>query len=468
MKWSDLLCEKRVRDIYGGEKSSKIDNDPRTPFERDYDRTVFSTPFKRLQDKAQVFPLEEHDAVRTRLTHSLEVSSVARGLAAAAAETAKNDLDVAQRLHLRTIAATCALVHDLGNPPFGHAGERAIVEWFEGQQMTVNPQAASFAVFGKDTQLASDFLRFDGNAQTQRLISRLQVLSDDFGLNLTAATISASCKYTGPSNEVIPDGPNASRKKHGYFASENDLMSRIRENVGAGFSRHPIAVLVEAADDIVNAAADLEDGVRKKCFDWNFLEQQLGDSIEKHQYLASLVEKIKARFTADQTGGSTYSEACVAEFRIGAIAEMVIAVKKAFEESYSAIMDGTFDKSLIKISSAAELNKACKDIAKKHMFTNPVVIRRELMGRRVIHDLMDFYWPAICKTTDGDGLDHFLKKTYEQISPNYRSVFERRIKGSSLGTALPAEYYRMQLLTDQIAGMTDSFAVQLHRQLFNA
>jgi dGTPase len=266
MKWAELFSEQRVRDIYKKEGSAKIDDDPRTPFERDYDRTVFSTPFKRLQDKAQVFPLEEHDAVRTRLTHTMEVSCVARGLASAVAEIAKDRLTPKQGLDLRMIASTCGLMHDLGNPPFGHAGERAIVEWFEAQQTTLTPNAASFAAFGGATQFASDFRLFDGNAQTQRLISRLQVLSDEFGLNLTAATISASCKYTGPSHEVAPHGDDAARKKHGYFASENDLMQKIREIVGSGFDRNPIAVLVEAADDIVNAAADIEDGVRKQCF----------------------------------------------------------------------------------------------------------------------------------------------------------------------------------------------------------
>ena len=187
MNWNQLLSTKRVKALWGEKSSTISEGDPRSEFDRDYGRAVFSTPVRRLQDKAQVFPLEEHDAVRTRLTHSLEVSSVARSLGEAAERQAlkREGTGFTKAGCIPTIAATCGLIHDLGNPPFGHAGELAIADWFQKREHA-NP--GLFSDFdpkdGKtkapDTQFAKDFLNFEGNAQTQRLLSRLQVLADDY------------------------------------------------------------------------------------------------------------------------------------------------------------------------------------------------------------------------------------------------------------------------------------------------
>lgn len=262
MNWSQLLSTKRVKALWGEKSSVMIDGDPRSEFDRDYGRTVFSTPVRRLQDKAQVFPLEEHDAVRTRLTHSLEVSSVARSLGEAAERFAsgKRELGSAHAGCISTIAATCGLIHDLGNPPFGHAGELAIADWFRKKEKAdpnifddFDPKDGKTGA--RDTQFAKDFLNFEGNAQTQRLLSRLQVLADDYGLNLTCGTLSASCKYVAQSDST--DKADQARKKHGYFASENDLIARIRSEVGTGEARNPITFLVEASDDIVYSTVDL-------------------------------------------------------------------------------------------------------------------------------------------------------------------------------------------------------------------
>jgi len=169
MNWKQLLSTKRVKGLWEEKSSIMIDGDPRSEFDRDFGRSVFSTPVRRLQDKAQVFPLEEHDAIRTRLTHSLEVSSVARSFGDAAERMARKrgGLDDSLIGSIPTVAATCGLIHDLGNPPFGHAGELAISDWFRKQDKA-NP--ALFAAFdprdGKrgalDTQYALDFLSFEG------------------------------------------------------------------------------------------------------------------------------------------------------------------------------------------------------------------------------------------------------------------------------------------------------------------
>jgi len=273
MEWNQLLSPKRIKQLYKGGEGSKQPGDPRTEFERDYGRAVFSTPVRRLQDKAQVFPLERHDAIRTRLTHSNEVSSVARGLAGAAAAwmLKKGHLKNSEQENAITaIGATCGLIHDVGNPPFGHAGERTIRDWFSQQLASDAGLRDEFG--GPKTQETQDFLKFEGNAQTQRLLSKLQVLTDLHGLNLTCGTLSASCKYVARSHET--DDARHEHSKPGYFASENELIEKIREETGTRTARNPIAFLVEASDDIAYSTVDLEDGIKKGVLTWDVLEKK--------------------------------------------------------------------------------------------------------------------------------------------------------------------------------------------------
>jgi len=208
MDWQKLLSTRRVRQLAGGKASEQAPTETRTEIHKDYGRAVFSTPVRRLQDKAQVFPLEPIDAVRTRLTHSLEVSAMARGLANGVCQKLLK-LPKVERPHritpadaydIETIAATCGLLHDIGNPPFGHFGETAIRDWFHKENLK-NPSTLNFD-WPQGEALRNDLLNFEGNAQTIRLLSKLQVLSDRFGLNLTAATFSALCKYTASSLEI--------------------------------------------------------------------------------------------------------------------------------------------------------------------------------------------------------------------------------------------------------------------------
>jgi dGTPase len=470
MNWKQLLSTKRVKALWGEKSSEVLQGDPRSEFERDYGRTVFSTPVRRLQDKAQVFPLEEHDAVRTRLTHSLEVSSVARSLGEAAERLAmeRGEIGVGHYGSIQTIAATCGLIHDLGNPPFGHAGELAIADWFEGKQ---RDDSTFFGCFdphdgkttGRETQFAKDFLKFEGNAQAQRLLSSLQVLADEYGLNLTCGTLSASCKYIARSDSI--DSSDQAKKKHGFFASENELISKLRAEAGTGEARNPIAFLVEASDDIVYSTVDLEDGIKKRCLSWQFLEDQLlsrCDSEALNRTLAKAKEKI------DPAGfkGQVRDEAMSVAFRTFAIAEMVVATIKLFESEYDRIMSGNYPHEILYQSDAGSLVRACKSIAQEHVYVTSEVVKREIRGREVIFDLLDLYWDAAQKIEPGKKLKGFNDKIYSQISSNYRQIFEQKIsKTEELGIA--RQYFQMQLITDQVCGMTDSFAVKLHRELKN-
>lgn len=297
LDWNKLLYTKRIRELRGGRTSTRTAQDIRSEFDRDYDRAVFSTPVRRLQDKTQVFPLEPNDAVRTRLTHSLEVSTLARGLVRAVAQQLVNKKRISQdqAFGIEAIASTCGLIHDLGNPPFGHAGERAISSWFKKKldqdadffkDLDNHPQAV---------QLRNDFLEFEGNAQTLRIVSKLQLLADRHGLNLTVGTLSAAMKYTAASDEIGKGVPHE-KEKPGYFASEQDVVDIIRDQTGTGAARNPIAYLVEACDDTIYATVDIEDGIKKGVITWQSLEHALLEEakssaakilIEKHLHDAS-------------------------------------------------------------------------------------------------------------------------------------------------------------------------------------
>ena len=260
MKWAQLLSRQRL-----GSNRLPSAETSRTDFQRDFDRIVFCSAFRRMQDKTQVFPLSTVDYVRTRLTHSLESSSLGRSMGTLVGE------QVIQRHRLRgfeasdfgDICAAACLAHDIGNPPFGHSGEDAIRYWareasYGRRRVSMLPEATR-----------EDFLCFEGNAQGFRILTRLQNPDEPGGLQLTSATLAAFSKYP---REAWLGGnrfDGASAKKQGFVAEDRPLFNEIAENVGllrrheryAIWRRHPLAFLVEAADDISYRVIDLEDGL---------------------------------------------------------------------------------------------------------------------------------------------------------------------------------------------------------------
>ncbi len=456
-QWSNLLNSER-------ERTSSTTDEHRTEYDRDYDRAVFSTPVRRLQDKAQVFPLEPSDSVRTRLTHSLEVSTVARDLARSAARwiVEKEDTGVDNPVEaIATIASTCGLIHDLGNPPFGHAGEAAISSWFEAYSR--NSSTKKLGNFAPDSQEALDFLHFEGNAQTFRLLSKLQVLADRNGLNLTYATLSAARKYLAPSHQVGRNGDHA-WSKTGYFLSETRLVENIDDATKTEGKRNPITFLVEASDDIVYATVDLEDAVRKKVLTWRAVQDGLEKDCEPAIY-KECMERTK-RIAHDYTTGldtSVPDDQIVQAFRIAAIGMMVPSVLDHFKRRYEDIMKGNYTSELITECGMGSLRKAAKNIAKRSVYNDPEILALELMGRNVIHDLLTFFWESASVAGKVEPSGAFSKRIYSLFSDNYRHAFIDALTSSGL----PLEYCRMQLITDYICGMTDTFACTLHRKLHN-
>lgn len=486
MEWDKLLSDRRVRDFFVEQMPREKNN--RTEFERDYDRAIFSTPVRRMHDKAQVFPLEPNDSVRTRLTHSLEVSTVARDMARVIGSWLnkdKKEIDEKQAKALETIAATCGLIHDLGNPPFGHAGEEAISEWFKEKEKDFKERKGDFwnfdSVGSREDQLKNDFLKFEGNAQTLRLVSKLQILSDLYGLNFTCATMSAACKYVVPSDKI--NKGLHEKKKVGYFASEELIIDLVRNETGSGEVKNPITFIVEAADDIVFSVVDLEDGVKKGVIDWEELKHKLekyskGNTNMLRSCFKKAEKLIDEKDTRVNLKGKSRDEAMAQAFRVWAIGESVHAVIESFKNQYENIMNGSYHNELFEDSDAYSLIKACKDVGFNNVYRAEQVIRKEVMARRVIHDLMELFWEGVSKKKDER--TRFEEEIYNLMSENYRTVFEtiedmpnplpeyRDVYDKSRGSEkLLENYCCMQLVTDYICGMTDTFACTLHRQLTN-
>ena len=469
MSWEKILNADRPR-------KSTSESDHRTQFERDYDRAIFSTPVKRMQAKAQVFPLERHDAVRTRLTHSLEVSSIARGLAIAIAQwlVKRKEIDLSKAREIEAIAATCGLLHDLGNPPFGHAGELAIREWFE----KLNNDNKLLERFKNDQQLLQDFLKFDGNAQTLRLVAKLQILADPNGLNLTYGTLSALCKYTVSSNEADKDNNNHAKRKPGYFASEKELVREIRDKTSTGNNRNPITYLVEAADDIVYSIADVEDAIKKNIFTWEWLKGKMkkfngeikSSSPNPNEKL--IVRALSLKDTILKAGNDELPESLpddvhASAFRTAVIGIIVPAAIETFKQHYIEIMCGQYEGELVSDGSAAPLINGFKKIGRQYVYSTESTLKLELMGRKIIKDLLSLFSEGVEKLPLDKKIvtKEFHGKIGALLSENYRRVFYNSVEEMP---EIPACYHRYQLLTDYICGMTDSFAQRLHADLTNA
>jgi dGTPase len=359
---------------------------------------------------------------------------------------------------IETIAATCGMIHDLGNPPFGHAGEQAISDWFK----------RSFKgekTFGGKRPLAKDFTQWEGNAQTIRLVSRLQVLADEYGLNLTCGTFSAASKYLAAADKTDPT--KHEWRKPGFFASEAEVVARVREQVGTGDARNPIAYIVEAADDIVYCTVDLEDGIKKRIFPWDRLEQELRENADKCPHLERALS-----FARQKIGSSvprTMKDDCLIQaFRTYAINELAVSVIDEFKRKYSGIMKGDYHGELTQDCSASPMLKACKAFLKEVVYKCDEILRLELLGRRVICDLLTIFWEGASTCSHVVDAGTFPNKAYLLMSDNYRRVLEQSLeKTLKRGKSMPELYCRIQLVCDYVAGMTDTFASNLHKRLMN-
>lgn len=489
--WSKLLLNKRFGEVLESDELDKPDElktprfarrDFRVEQECDYDRILYSAPFRRMGDKTQVFPLERIDSIRTRLTHSCEVASLARslGLEIATLLKKKRGVKLPDKIirRLPSTLAAVALGHDIGNPPFGHRGEEAIRSWFKRNEGVLFVPPCNRPDIAKDvhrltSQHKKDFLQFEGNAQTLRVVTKFQLADNGLGLDLTLGTLAALMKYVAASDGI--DKAKPALKKIGYFASEQPLVERLRDEIGLdGISRHPLALVMEACDDIAYSVLDAEDAIKKGLVSLNdlmaWLRSYTDDSTE---YLCDFLDKERRKFNLNQMNARELQDLITLKFRSRAIHLMVCAVAESFNNSYDKIMDGTYNEQLIETSRAEGLCKALKEFDKESAFDHSTVLEIELDGYNKLNRLMDFLWIGISKrkeyeTLKSDRASPFAVYAYSKISEGCRRIFEGNEVGkrhNSPATALPFRYKEMQLLTDMVSGMTDKFCINLHDDL---
>lgn len=469
LDWEKLLSAVRFND---GEAPKRIEgevNDHRVPHERDFDRVVFSAPVRRLKDKTQVFPLDFHDGVRTRLTHSLEVSNLARSMGVAIA--ARLDELKVRDQSIRTVPAllgAVALAHDLGNPPFGHQGEVAIRQWADRTKENVR----KFAGGEFDAELYNDFLRFEGNAQGFRILARLQHQNFRSGLRLTASTLAAFMKYPWGSNH----GVARKKGKFGYFQSEKDVYDWARQAAGLkDEQRHPLSYVMEVCDDIAYSVLDVEDAIKKGLVGVaaliSYIEER--DDLRSNPRCVLLLDKAKSdlaelnrrripKFASDPSKPEDKDgPLAITEIRDSMI-ELIrtyaigLMVSDAVDDFVLQLTSNAQMEDISKRFDSATLMKAFKDFAKDRIYKHPDVLRAELAGHQVIPALMDAFWRATVNVKRGVASKHD-EYVFATISPNYVRVCQE-----AEALKLPDWYRMLQLVCDQVAGMTDSYCVRLH------
>ena len=443
MTWERLLSNSRQ-----GKPIEKDSTVGRSVFQRDFDRIVYSSAFRRLQDKAQVFPLAKSDFVRTRLTHSLEVSCVGRSLGTELGLRLEADKQMPKGISpgdIGSIVAAACLAHDIGNPPFGHTGESAIGEWFS------KTKVGRAAIKQLSPAQKSDFEKFEGNAQGFRILTRLQN-SHNPGLQLTSATLAAFTKY--PRGASLQGGPlkGVSWKKYGFFDADKKCFGEIATAVGLAkklnkknvWVRHPLAYLVEAADDMCYRVNDLEDGFRLKHV-----------SLREAQDLLLSIFNPGAAPTKWQDIGTEQDK--IGYLRAKAINYLIDQSVTHFQNHSDHILEGKLETSLIDgIPSAKALSNIIK-ISKEKIYRAREVLEIEAAGFQVLGGLLEAFLAAV---------NDIAQKGEKKASAKSQTIFYLLPQQFRVMEDEPEDLYLRTLkVTDFISGMTDSFAVSLYKQL---
>ncbi len=442
MQWERLISKKRF-DAQTPQHAT--DETVRGEFQRDYDRLVFSTPFRRLQNKTQVMPMPESDFVHNRLTHSLETSCVGRSLGRLVGKTIlERHPAIQEAYHILEsdfgdmVAAAC-LAHDIGNPPFGHSGEDAISAFFKG------PEAAPFLKNLNPAQVA-DLQSFEGNAAGFRILTHTHPgqSNGSCGMRLTYSTLATFTKYPRPSDAVVKGSKNASEKKYGFFQAEQAHFNKIAQELGMlpkvnnAYHRHPLAFLVEAADDICYRIIDFEDGCRLGLIPFEQAKELLRPLLNEEP---GKVHSTVFHDWREQLG----------LWRAVIINNLVYECAQIFLDNESEILSGQFDQSLINLVQ----NKAALDQIKKvsidKIYRNRPVLEIEAAGFEVLGGLLEAFLNAAFHDQDS------RHRKYLDLVPDQFLGPQRQLPQD--------DYERILNITDFISGLTDSTAISLYRRI---
>lgn len=478
MNWKQYLSEERLRE----ERVIDPIKDRRNPFEVDFGKVVFCPALRRMHDKTQVIPLSSGDCILTRLTHSMHVMNIAESLACNYTRSAefqnlygnKEDEAFNDAQHIRAILKTASLIHDIGNPPFGHFGEDTIKDYFV---KFFKPGGNNIEEIELDKDEKIDFTQFDGNALGLRIVSKLQYAGALDGLNLTFGTLGAYMKYPNTGSKC-GDEEYVGKHKHGVFKTERELFDKIVDKChlrleSGKIKRHPLAFLVEAADTICYATMDVEDGLCQNWYNVFYLLKQLNNYISKESANPRNIRDIIGFPLSDyeiQNEDPRKVRLILREYMITYLVDLAI---RNFIKNLEDIDKGEYSKELI-YDDPDLVAKALKDFTRRKILSNRNVLKFEITGNSVITGLLDI-----------------LIKYFFHSDKSYRSRLNSIISDSRIAVAmledLPDEYSdsraipieetgdfdvaklspytKLRMIVDFVASMTDKYSVELYQTL---
>ncbi|MED9800597.1 MAG: dNTP triphosphohydrolase [Prevotella sp.] len=437
MNWNQLISSKRL----GQEHYHALRHDDRSEFKRDQDRIIFSAPFRRMQNKTQVFPLPGSVFVHNRLTHSLEVSCVGMSLGNdVARELKKKHPELASTLfeEIGTIVSTACLAHDMGNPPFGHSGEKAIQAFFlEGNGRSLKDQV--------NPGFWDDITHFEGNANAFRLLTHQFQGRRKGGFVMTYSVLASVVKYPFASSVANGHG------KFGFFSSEREYYERIADELGiirfsekgdaSRYARHPLVYLVEAADDICYEIMDIEDAHKLKILTFEETMRLLlgffGQETQCH-----ILDRIRAEGVDDKNEQVVYVRSCV-------INRLEAECVRVFTEREEEILSGTFQGSLVDNIGEREKEayRECTSVSKRKIYQSKPVLDVELSGYKIMATLMDVFVEA---AKDPDKF--YSRQLIQRVSDQY-DIHNEKLED------------RVMAVVDYISGMTDVYALDIYQKI---
>ncbi|MHB8336111.1 MAG: dGTP triphosphohydrolase [Ignavibacteriaceae bacterium] len=475
MDWNNLLNDSRLRE-------STRKKDMRNEFESDLGRLIFSPAIRRMHDKTQVFPLSTDDNIHTRLTHSLEVQSLAYSIGLRLCEKEefvnKFTQDNQKKLYrtVPVILSCIGLAHDIGNPPFGHYGEQVLGNYFqdlfknnivikkddinkltEEENNQVLKRQKLLINLDKDEQ--KDFTRFNGNVQGFRVLTKLQVKQDIYGLNLTFGVLSAFLKYPQLATEI--QTTKDYRNTLGIYQSERNFYEIIRKNINIDSYKNPLAFLLESADSICYHSMDIEDGFNKGYYKVSdileFIKSYTDDTVKNKilEFEIYLKEKINPKINYERTK--------MVELRLFIINNLLDEIIENFLIHMKEIDRGEYYGELI-YENKHGLGKALKVFEIEKIFNQREVESMELTGKSVIEGLLNhFVFVFLNHKKEDDEFKTEANKLFDLISNSMRTVIE--IETTQKEIYKLNDYYKLRLIVDYISGMTDQFALKLYQKL---
>ena len=488
MDWRKLLSTTRVYDSKNGKNNTSTKSqfeDPRSPFERDFDQIIFSYPFRRLQDKTQVIPFPEFDFVHTRLTHSLEVASVGRSFGKLVTDLIeekeeKEILGKNTSSDIGALIAAACLAHDIGNPPFGHSGEDSISNYFKENDNSKKRILTTLSEKQKE-----DLCKFEGNANGFRIIAN----NYGRGINPTYALLGAFTKY--PRESYLEKEPSnieelKSQAKYGFFQAEKEMFKNIAEELGLiriedigeddiAYHRHPLAFLMEASDDIAYGMIDFEDGCRLGLIDFektygtiklrnkkNELEEKVINKSPK-EILCNIAKKDNSFYEDKLKEFDDYKQQ-LSYLRSKVINVLIHKCFEVFKNNYEGIMKGDFDKDLISCIDQDIIDNLeyIKVLVRKYVYQHPPVLQSEASGFEVIEFLINSFITTsyICFTCEEKETAK-QRKMKSLLPEEFRPEDETEFQSLTGGEV----YNRVLRILDYISGMTDKYAVHLYRRM---